>query len=85
MDLSEMLGGNKGGQREEEEEEWELERRKGTSFVHRKNSEGQMFESFKTPETWICYSGQWQQGLSAGVCDTPWAITPPSHPSSTNI
>lgn len=51
MDLSEELGGNKGGQREEEEEDWELERRKGTSFVHRKNSEGQMFESFKTPET----------------------------------
>lgn len=28
MDLSEELGGNKGGQREEEEEDWELERRK---------------------------------------------------------
>lgn len=39
-------------------------------FAHHRNSEGQMFESFKTPETGICYSGQWQQGLS--VCWRAW-------------
>lgn len=50
-------------------------------FAHHRNSEGQMFESFKTPETGICYSDQWQQGLSGGAHGTPWAITPPSYPS----
>lgn len=50
-------------------------------FAHHRNSEGQMFESFKTPETGICYSGQWQQCLSIGAHGTPWAITPPSYPS----
>lgn len=50
-------------------------------FAHHRSREGQMFESFKTPETWICYSGQWQQGLSVGAHGTPWAITPPFCPS----
>lgn len=50
-------------------------------FAHHRNSEGQMFESFKTPETGICYSGQWQQGLSVGAHGVPWAITPPFYPS----
>lgn len=46
-------------------------------FVHDRNSKGQMFESFKTPETGICYSDQWQRDLSCGAHGTPWAITPP--------
>lgn len=32
---------------------------------HRRNSEGQTAESFKTPETRICYRDQRKQGLSA--------------------
>lgn len=59
------------GSREGEQEETR------NIFAHYRNSEGQMFESFKTPETWICYSAQWQQGLSHGVPGMSRAITPP--------
>lgn len=54
-------------------------------FAHHRNSEGQMFESFKTPETWICYSGQWQQGLSEGAPGMSRAITPPFCPSISHL
>lgn len=70
------------GQEEEGDEAEEGEREETRNILaHHRNSEGQMFESFKTPETGICYSGQWQQGLSVGVHGTPWAITPPITPS----
>lgn len=53
--------------------------------AHHRNNEGQMFESFKTPETWICYSGQWQHGLSDGAPGMSGDITPPFCPSFSHL
>lgn len=54
-------------------------------FAYHSNNRGQMFESFKTPEKWICYSGQWQQGPSGGTAGMSRTITPPFCPSISHL
>lgn len=49
----------------------------GNVFGQHKNSEWLMFESLKTPETWIGFSGQFYHGLSDGVPGMSQDITPP--------
>lgn len=54
-------------------------------FAYHSNNRGQMCESFKTPETRICYSGQWQQGLSGGTAGMSRTITSPFCPSLSHL
>lgn len=55
--------------------EWKGKVKCQGQISHRRNSEGQMFESFKTPETQICYTGQLQHSLSDGVLGMSQDIT----------